>query len=78
MELSLCAELDTKKGKLSIYNLVGDNGFTCVKHLNNKALSTTMKGLRFHCTYKLTSWPGTVSFIGAGRRHSDWSVFMLY
>lgn len=52
------------------YNVVGDNEFMCVK--------TTLMGLRFHCTYKLTSWSATVCFTDAGRRHSDWSVFMLY
>lgn len=35
---------------------------------NNKAVSTTVKGLRLYHTYKLTSCPVTVSFINTGRR----------
>lgn len=51
MELSLREELGTeRKMESAKHEVVGDIRFTCVKHLNNKVVSTAVKGLRFFHT----------------------------
>ena len=51
MELSLREELGTERKMGSTkHDLGGDIRFTCVKYLNNKVVSTAVKGLRLFRT----------------------------